>query len=203
MFQILTMSYGLKKIILFASGSGTNAEQIIKQVQSSGVAHVAALYCNVAGAGVIERAKRLQVPVRLFENNQLNDPEVVGQWLQEDAPDLIILAGFLRKIPEFIVSEFPRKIVNIHPALLPRFGGKGMYGMHVHRAVKESGALETGITIHYVNPAYDEGAIIFQAKTPLAESDTPEEIARKVQILEHEHYPRVVVELLKERNHGQ
>lgn len=191
------------KIILFASGSGTNAEQIIKQVQSGGVAHVAALYCNVAGAGVIERAKILKVPVRLFENNQLNDPEVVGQWLQEDAPDLIILAGFLRKIPEFIVSAFSGKIVNIHPALLPRFGGKGMYGMHVHRAVKESGALETGITIHYVNPAYDEGAIIFQAKTPVAESDTPEEIARKVQILEHEHYPRVVVELLKERNHGQ
>ena len=203
MFQILTMSYGLKKIILFASGSGTNAEKIMQQVQSSGVAHVAALYCNVAGAGVIERAKILKVPVRLFENNQLNDPEVVGQWLQEDAPDLIVLAGFLRKIPEFIVSEFPRKIVNIHPALLPRFGGKGMYGMHVHRAVKERSAIETGVTIHYVNPAYDEGAIIFQAKTPVSESDTPEEIARKVQILEHEHYPRVVVELLKEHDHGQ
>ena len=191
------------KIILFASGSGTNAEQIIKQVQSSGVAQVTALYCNVAGAGVIGRAEGLQVPVRLFENNLLNDPELVGQWLQKDAPDLIVLAGFLRKIPEFIVSAFAGKIVNIHPALLPKFGGKGMYGMHVHRAVKESGAIETGITIHYVNAAYDEGAIIFQAKTPVTESDTPQEIAHKVQILEHEHYPRVVVELLKERNHGQ
>jgi phosphoribosylglycinamide formyltransferase-1 len=191
------------KIILFASGSGTNAEQIIKQVQSSGVAQVTALYCNVAGAGVIGRAEGLQVPVRLFENNQLNNPELVGQWLQEDAPDLIILAGFLRKIPEFIVSAFAGKIVNIHPALLPRFGGKGMYGMHVHRAVKESGAIETGITIHYVNAAYDEGAVIFQAKTPVTESDTPEEIARKVQILEHEHYPRVVVELLNDMEHGQ
>jgi len=191
------------KIILFASGSGTNAEQIIQQVQSSGVAQVTALYCNVAGAGVIGRAEGLQVPVRLFENNQLNDPELVGQWLQEDAPDLIVLAGFLRKIPEFIVSVFTGKIVNIHPALLPKFGGKGMYGMRVHRAVKESGAIETGITIHYVNAAYDEGAIIFQAKTPVTESDTPQEIAHKVQILEHEHYPRVVVELLKERNHGQ
>ena len=191
------------KIILFASGSGTNAEQIIKQVQSSGVAQVTAIYCNMSGAGVIQRAEGLQVPLRLFENNQLNDPDLVGEWLKEDAPDLIVLAGFLRKIPEFIVSAFAGKIVNIHPALLPKFGGKGMYGMHVHRAVKESGAIETGITIHYVNPAYDEGAIIFQAKTPLDESDTPEEFARKVQILEHEHYPRVVVELLKEGNHGQ
>lgn len=191
------------KIILFASGSGTNAEQIIKQVQSSGVAQVTAVYCNVAGAGVIQRAEGLQVPLRLFENNQLNDPDQVGQWLKEDTPDLIVLAGFLRKIPEFIVSAFAGKIVNIHPALLPKFGGKGMYGMHVHRAVKESGAIETGITIHYVNAAYDEGATIFQAKTPVTESDTPQEIARKVQILEHEHYPRVVVELLNERNHGQ
>ncbi len=191
------------KIVLFASGSGTNAEKIMRQVQSSGVAHVAAVYCNVAGAGVIECAKDLKVPVRLFENAELNDPLVVGQWLKQDAPDLIVLAGFLRKIPEFIVSAFAGKIVNIHPALLPSFGGKGMYGMHVHRAVKESGAVETGISIHYVNQAYDEGAIIFQAKTPVAESDTPEDIARKVQILEHEHYPRVVAELLNEGNHGQ
>lgn len=191
------------KIILFASGSGTNAERIMQQVQNSGVAHVAAVYCNVVGAGVVARAERLGVPVRLFNNAQLNDPDLVGQWLQQDAPDLIVLAGFLRKIPEFIVSAFAGKIVNIHPALLPKFGGKGMYGMHVHRAVKDSGAEETGITIHYVNAAYDEGAVIFQAKTTVAESDTPQEIALKVQILEHEHYPRVVVELLKERDHGQ
>jgi phosphoribosylglycinamide formyltransferase-1 len=191
------------KIILFASGSGTNAERIMQQVQNSGVAHVAAVYCNVVGAGVVARAERLGVPVRLFNNAQLNDPDLMGQWLQQDAPDLIVLAGFLRKIPEFIVSAFAGKIVNIHPALLPKFGGKGMYGMHVHRAVKDSGAEETGITIHYVNAAYDEGAVIFQAKTTVAESDTPQEIALKVQILEHEHYPRVVVELLKERDHGQ
>ena len=191
------------KIILFASGSGTNAERIMQQVQNSGVAHVAAVYCNVVGAGVVARAEQLGVPVRIFENTELNDPELVGQWLQQDAPDLIVLAGFLRKIPEFIVSAFAGKIVNIHPALLPKFGGKGMYGMHVHRAVKDSGAEETGITIHYVNAAYDEGAVIFQAKTTVAASDTPQEIALKVQILEHEHYPRVVVELLKEGDHGQ
>lgn len=197
------MRHPQPKLVLFASGSGTNAEKIMQQVQSSGVAQVSAVYCNVAGAGVIERSERLMVPVRLFENAQLNDPEYVGQWLKQDAPDLIVLAGFLRKIPEFIVSAFTGKIVNIHPALLPRFGGKGMYGMHVHRAVKDSGVEQTGITIHYVNAAYDEGAVIFQAKTPVADSDSPEEIARKVQILEHEHYPRVVVELLNDMDHGQ
>lgn len=197
------MPNGPKKIIVFASGSGSNAEQIILQARTCAWANVRAVYCNNPEARVIQRAERLGVPVRLFENPQLDDPEFVLSWLLQDVPDLIVLAGFLRKIPEFIVGNFPRRIVNIHPALLPEFGGKGMYGMHVHRAVKERGALETGITIHYVNPAYDEGAIIFQAKTPLGESDTPEEIARKVQILEHEHYPRVVAELLKEHDHGQ
>ena len=196
------MSHGQKKIIIFASGSGTNAEKIMQRVQNSGVAQVNAVYCNNPAAGVIERAKRLKVPVRIFENTQLNDPKYVGQWLKQDAPDLIVLAGFLRKIPEFIVANFPRKMVNIHPALLPEFGGKGMYGMHVHRAVKESGVEETGITIHYVSPAYDEGTVVFQAKAPVDESDTLEDIARKVQILEHEHYPRVVVELLNDMYHG-
>ena len=196
------MSHGQKKIIVFASGSGTNAEKIIQQVRGSGAAQVSAVYCNNPAAGVIERAERLLVPVRVFENAQLNDPEIVGQWLQQDAPELIVLAGFLRKIPEFIVANFPRRIVNIHPALLPEFGGKGMYGMHVHRAVKDSGKSETGITIHYVDAAYDKGSVIFQAKTPVAHSDTPEEIARKVQILEHEHYPRVIVALLNDMDHG-
>ena len=196
------MSHGQKKIIVFASGSGTNAEKIMQRVQSSGVAQVSAVYCNNPAAGVIERAERLKVPVRIFENTQLNDPEYVGQWLKQDAPDLIVLAGFLRKIPEFIVANFPRRMVNIHPALLPEFGGKGMYGMNVHRAVKDSGVAETGITIHYVSPAYDEGAVIFQAKALVAESDTPEDIARKVQILEHEHYPRIIIELLNDMDHG-
>ena len=196
------MSHGQKKIIVFASGSGTNAEKIMQRMQSSGVAQISAVYCNNSAAGVIERAERLKVPVRIFENTQLNDPEYVGQWLKQDAPDLIVLAGFLRKIPEFIVANFPRRMVNIHPALLPEFGGKGMYGMNVHRAVKDSGVAETGITIHYVSPAYDEGAVIFQTKALVAESDTPEDIARKVQILEHEHYPRVIIELLKDMDHG-
>lgn len=197
------MPNGPKKIIVFASGSGSNAEQIILQARTCAWANVRAVYCNNPEARVIQRAERLGVPVRLFENPQLDDPEFVLSWLLQDVPDLIVLAGFLRKIPEFIVGNFPRRIVNIHPALLPEFGGKGMYGMHVHRAVKESGAQKTGITIHYVNAAYDEGAIIFQADTRVTSTDQPVDIARKVQELEHEHFAPVVLNLLKPDTHGQ
>ncbi len=191
------------KIVLFASGNGTNAEKIIKHVQETDTANVVALYCNVSGANVIERAKRLNITVRLFENTHLHAPEMVAQWLTKDAPDLIVLAGFLQKIPEFIVAAFPRQIINIHPSLLPKFGGKGMYGMHVHRAVKAQRVKETGITIHYVNKSYDQGAIIFQAKTQVTESDTTEDIALKIQVLEHTHYPRLVVKILNKLRHGQ
>jgi len=163
---------------------------------------VSAVYCNNPEAGVIQRAERMGVAVRLFQNSDLNNPEHVLAWLIQDAPDLIVLAGFLRKIPEFIVEAFPRRMVNIHPALLPEFGGKGMYGMHVHRAVKASGAQKTGITIHYVNAAYDEGAVIFQAETYVTATDQPEDIARKVQVLEHEHFATVVLNLLNPETHG-
>jgi len=196
------MSHGQKKIIVFASGSGTNAKQIITQSKSVAWARVSAVYCNNPEAGVIQRAERMGVAVRLFQNSDLNNPEHVLAWLIQDAPDLIVLAGFLRKIPEFIVEAFPRRMVNIHPALLPEFGGKGMYGMHVHRAVKASGAQKTGITIHYVNAAYDEGAVIFQAETHVTATDQPEDIARKVQVLEHEHFATVVLNLLNPETHG-
>jgi phosphoribosylglycinamide formyltransferase-1 len=197
------MPKGPKKIVVFASGSGSNAEQIILKAQDYRWAQVIAIYCNNPNAGVIQRAERLGVPVLLFENPQLNDPEFVLAWLLQEAPDLIVLAGFLRKIPEFIVEAFPRSIVNIHPALLPEFGGKGMYGMHVHRAVKESGAQKTGITIHYVNAAYDEGDIVFQTETAVVSHDEPEDIARKVQELEHEHFAPMVLNLLKPASDGQ
>jgi len=196
------MSHGQKKIIVFASGSGTNAKQIITQSKSVAWARVSAVYCNNPEAGVIQRAERMGVAVRLFQNSDLNNPEHVLAWLIQDAPDLIVLAGFLRKIPEFIVEAFPRRMVNIHPALLPEFGGKGMYGMHVHRAVKASGAQKTGITLHYVNAAYDEGAVIFQAETHVTATDQPEDIARKVQVLEHEHFATVVLNLLNPETHG-
>ena len=196
------MSHGQKKIIVFASGSGTNAEQIITRAKSVAWAQVSAVYCNNTQAGVIQRAERMGVAIRLFQNSDLNDPERVLAWLMHDAPDLIVLAGFLRKIPEFIVEAFPRRMVNIHPALLPEFGGKGMYGMHVHRAVKASGAQKTGITIHYVNAAYDKGAVIFQAETPVTRTDQPEDIAQKVQMLAHEHFATVVLNLLNPESHG-
>jgi phosphoribosylglycinamide formyltransferase-1 len=197
------MPKGPKKIVVFASGSGSNAEQIMTQAKSVTWAEVSAIYCNNPEAGVLQRAERMGVPVRLFGNGQLNDPDFVLSWLLQDAPDLIVLAGFLRKIPEFIVGNFPHRIVNIHPALLPEFGGKGMYGLHVHRAVKASGVQKTGITIHYVNAAYDEGAIIFQADTPVTSTDQPEDIARKVQGLEHKHFATVVLNLLNPMTHGQ
>ena len=197
------MPKGPKKIVVFASGSGSNAEQIMTQAKSVTWAEVSAIYCNNPEAGVLQRAERMGVPVRLFGNGQLNDPDFVLSWLLQDAPDLIVLAGFLRKIPEFIVEAFPRSMVNIHPALLPDFGGKGMYGMHVHRAVKESGAHKTGITIHYVDAAYDEGDIVFQAEAAVVSDDQPEDIARKVQELEHEHFAPVVLNLLKPDTHGQ
>ncbi len=197
------MPNGPKKIIVFASGSGSNAEQIILQARACAWVKVSAVYCNNPEAGVIQRAERLGVPVRLFENPQLSDPKFVLAWLEQDAPDLIVLAGFLRKIPEFIVEAFPQRIVNIHPALLPDFGGQGMYGMHVHKAVKASGAQKTGITVHYVSAAYDEGGIIFQAETAVASNDQPEDIARKVQMLEHEYFAPVVLNLLKPETDGQ
>lgn len=203
MSESIHMPKGPKKIVVFASGSGSNAEQIMTQAKSVTWAEVSAIYCNNPEAGVLQRAERMGVPVRLFGNGQLNDPDFVLSWLLQDAPDLIVLAGFLRKIPEFILGNFPHRIVNIHPALLPEFGGKGMYGLHVHRAVKASGAQKTGITIHYVNAAYDEGAIIFQADTPVTSTDQPEDIARKVQGLEHKHFATVVLNLLNPGTHGQ
>lgn len=203
MSESIHMPKGPKKIVVFASGSGSNAEQIMTQAKSVTWAEVSAIYCNNPEAGVLQRAERMGVPVRLFGNGQLNDPDFVLSWLLQDAPDLIVLAGFLRKIPEFIVGNFPHRIVNIHPALLPEFGGKGMYGLHVHRAVKASGVQKTGITIHYVNAAYDEGAIIFQADTPVTSTDQPEDIARKVQGLEHKHFATVVLNLLNPMTHGQ
>ena len=202
MSESIHMPKGPKKIVVFASGSGSNAEQIMTQAKSVTWAEVSAIYCNNPEAGVLQRAERMGVPVRLFGNGQLNDPDFVLSWLLQDAPDLIVLAGFLRKIPEFIVGNFPRRIVNIHPALLPEFGGKGMYGMHVHKAVKESGAQKTGITIHYVNAAYDEGAVIFQEETPVTPTDQPEDIAQKVQMLEHKHFATVVLNLLNPETHG-
>jgi phosphoribosylglycinamide formyltransferase-1 len=151
--------------------------------------------CNNEHAKVFERCKRLETKCLHFNKHDFSISDTVLNILKNEA-DFIVLAGFLWRIPQKIVTAFPNKIINIHPALLPKYGGKGMYGIHVHKAVKENNEDETGITIHYVNENYDEGAIIFQAKTELNTQDTPETIAEKIHILEQGHFPRVIEEVI-------
>lgn len=207
----------MKRIAIFASGSGSNAEKIAEYFSDSTDIEITLILSNNPKAGVIERARRgfdrhgfarrgfapqgvgqrLHVPVLLFDRTTFYDTDRVTQLLQQQSVDLIVLAGFMWLMPGSLVRAFPDKIINIHPALLPKFGGKGMYGHYVHEAVVAAGETESGITIHYVNERYDEGQIIFQASCPVSSVDTPEDVARKVQSLEHEHYPRVVAELLE------
>ncbi|WP_369048800.1 phosphoribosylglycinamide formyltransferase [Tenacibaculum sp. UWU-22] len=185
----------MKRLVIFASGSGTNAENIIQYFQTTKTAAVTHVLSNNEHAKVFERCERLQVPATLFDKKSLTVEDTVLQFLKQEA-DYIILAGFLWKIPSRIVAAFPNKIINIHPALLPKYGGKGMYGMHVHKAVKENNERETGITIHYVNEQYDEGAIIFQAKTEVSAEDTPEDIADKVHKLEYTFFPKIIEDVI-------
>lgn len=186
------------KIVIFASGSGTNAENIIRYFQATKSASVEAVFTNNADAQVIQRAEKYQVPSLVFTKNDLETGKVL-QEINAIQPDLIVLAGFLLKFPESIVAEYPDKIINIHPALLPKYGGKGMYGMHVHRAVVENKESKTGITIHYVNENYDEGNIIFQKEVTVLISDTPEVVAAKIHELEQDHFPAVIEKLLTNR----
>jgi phosphoribosylglycinamide formyltransferase-1 len=186
------------KIVIFASGSGTNAENIIRYFQATKSASVEAVFTNKADARVIQRAEKYQVPSLVFTKNDLETGKVL-QEINTIQPDLIVLAGFLLKFPESIVAEYPDKIINIHPALLPKYGGKGMYGMHVHRAVVENKESKTGITIHYVNENYDEGNIIFQKEVTVLISDTPEVVAAKIHELEQDHFPAVIEKLLTNR----
>ncbi|MEZ0180879.1 MULTISPECIES: phosphoribosylglycinamide formyltransferase [Flavobacterium] len=189
----------MKKIIVFASGSGTNAENIIKHFANTEIAKVVSVFTNNASAKVIERAKNHQIPVEIFSKNELLERNVL-QKIQKIDPDLIILAGFLLKFPENIIEHYPNKIINIHPALLPNYGGKGMYGMHIHRAIVNNKEKETGISIHYVNENYDEGAIIFQANVALTEEDTPETVAEKIHELEQKHFPEIIQTILEDSN---
>jgi len=186
----------MKRIIILASGSGSNAENIIAYFREHQQIEVSAVLTNKSAAPVIERCKRLKVPVLYFNKAAFSDSKVILDFLLSQKPDLIVLAGFLWKIPKQLVAAFPNKIVNIHPALLPKYGGKGMYGNKVHEAVKENNETETGITIHFVNEHYDEGAIIHQAKTQITSKDTTEKIAEKVHALEYEHFPKVIEKLL-------
>ena len=183
------------RIAIFVSGSGTNCENIIKHFSDSEKYHMALVVSNRADAYALERAKRLGVPSAVVPKAELNKPEVILPLLQEYAIDFIVLAGFLPMVPDFLIDAFPRRIVNIHPALLPKHGGKGMWGHHVHEAVKAAGDTETGITIHYVTPVCDGGEIIAQFSTPVAPDDTPDSIAEKVHLLEMAHFPDVLEEL--------
>jgi len=186
----------MKRIVIFASGSGSNAENIISFFREKPHCKVVALLTNKKSAGVLERCDRLQVPGFYFNKPAFTNSDAVIKFLQGLNADLIVLAGFLWKIPSNLINAFPNKIINIHPALLPKYGGKGMYGDKVHKAVKDNKETETGITIHYVNENYDEGAIIFQAKTVVESTDDAKGIAKKVHQLEYEHYPKVIEKLL-------
>ncbi|MEY4962974.1 MAG: hypothetical protein RLZZ323_293 [Bacteroidota bacterium] len=185
----------MKKIVVFASGSGTNAENIIRHFKSTGIASVVAVFTNKAEAQVIQRAEKYHVPTQVFSKNDLETGKVL-QKINAIQPDLIVLAGFLLKFPESIVIAYPDKIINIHPALLPKYGGKGMYGMHVHQAVVENKEPKTGITIHYVNENYDEGNVIFQKEVAVLVTDTLEVVAAKIHQLEQDHFPAVIEKLL-------
>ncbi|WPR73219.1 phosphoribosylglycinamide formyltransferase [Flavobacterium sp. NG2] len=187
----------MKKIVIFASGSGSNAENIIKYFTSGDKVTVVGVFTNNPNAGVIERVKKYGIKTEIFSKSQLFENEFLHK-INSIQPDLIVLAGFLLKFPETIIADYPNKVINVHPALLPKYGGKGMYGMHVHNAVVQNKESETGITIHYVNENYDEGAIIFQKSFELSGSETPEDVANKIHELEHKHFPEVIEKLLVE-----
>ena len=187
-----------KKIAIFASGSGTNAENIIHYFQAKqGETQVVLVVCNRQQAKVFDRAKQLDVSCIYMNKDAWVTGEEVMRLLHEREIDFIVLAGFLARVPDIILQAYPRRIVNIHPSLLPKFGGKGMYGDRVHRAVLEAGEHESGITIQYVNEHYDEGDIIAQYRCPVLPEDTPEELAKRVHALEYEFYPQVVERLIK------
>lgn len=188
-----------KKIILFASGSGSNVENIANYFKLRKDVTICCVLTNKSDAKVIERCNRLGINALFFNRQAFSKSNFILDMLRSLEPDLIVLAGFLWKIPEAITNAFPNKIINIHPALLPKYGGKGMYGMHVHNAVKEAKEAETGITIHFVNAHYDEGAIIQQVKTVVNPKDSLEDIASKVHLLEYEFFPKVIDELLSKQ----
>lgn len=183
------------RIIIFASGSGTNTENIIRYFKDNSKVEIRAVLSNKKEAKVLERANKYNIRTKSFSRNDFYETENILEYLKAEA-DLIVLAGFLWKVPEKIIDEFPNKIINIHPALLPNYGGKGMYGMNVHRAVVSNKESETGITIHFVNKNYDEGAVIFQIKVALTNEDTPESVAGKIHILEQDNFPRVIEEVI-------
>lgn len=187
------------KIAIFASGSGSNMQKIAEYLRDNtdtGI-EVACVISDQADAFVLERAKSFGIPAHYLMRSQISSPTYLLPLLSDYSVDAIILAGYLRLIPEFLLDAYPSHIVNIHPALLPKYGGKGMHGMNVHRAVKAAGERESGITIHVIDKEYDKGTTLFQAKTPLEPTDTPEEIQKKIMVLEHRYFAPTIVGWLR------
>ena len=183
-------------IAIFVSGSGTNCENLIKYFADSERVNIALVVSNKSDAQALERAEKLGVPTAVTPKADLNDPNVMLPLLKRYDIGFIVLAGWLPLIPNFLIEAYPHKIINIHPALLPKYGGKGMWGHHVHEAVKAAGETETGMTIHWVTPVCDAGEIIAQYKVALSPDDTVEDIAEKEHQLEMAHFPKVVEEVI-------
>lgn len=184
------------KIAILASGNGTNAQRIAEYFADSKNVEISLILSNKADAYVLQRAENLGIASGVFTGKELRDPSGVLKILQAADIDFIVLAGFLLLVPDFIVDAYPNKIVNIHPALLPKFGGKGFYGEKVHEAVIAAGEKQSGITIHYVNNNFDDGNIIFQALCPVDPTDTPETLANKIHALEHKYFPEIIDDIL-------
>ena len=184
------------KVAIFASGAGSNARAIINYFKNAAAVKVALIVSNKPGAGVLKIAEKENIPVLIIEKEKFFRGNAYTDELKEKGIDFIVLAGFLWKVPVSLIKAYPHKIVNIHPALLPKYGGKGMYGAHVHEAVIANKEKESGISIHYVDELYDHGSVIFQAKCEVSENDTPQSLAAKIHVLEHQHYPVTIKNLL-------
>ena len=181
----------MPKIAIFASGSGTNAENLIRSFAQTDIS-IIGVFTNNAKAGVVERAQNLNVPVTVFGKPDFYDTHYIYDILQKESVEYIVLAGFLWFIPQILTDTYKDRIINIHPSLLPKYGGRGMFGIHVHEAIIANGEKESGITIHLVNEVFDSGKTLFQATCPVLPTDTPEDLAARVHALEYEYFPKIV-----------
>lgn len=187
----------MTNIAIFVSGTGSNCENIIRYFSGNSDIKTALVLSNKAEAFALTRAKQFGIPTEVMTKNEFNDGKSLPDMMDRYAIDFIVLAGFLLMVPPFLIERYPRHIINIHPALLPKYGGKGMYGHHIHEAVRANNETETGITIHYVSDVCDGGEIIFQASTPVSPKDTPDDIAANVQRLEQQHFPKIIEDTIK------
>jgi len=187
----------VKRLAIFASGNGSNAQRIVEYFSGNKRVEINLILTNNSSAGVLERAAKLSVESAVFNKNEFVENGKVDNLLRDYKIDFVVLAGFLWLIPSFLIKNYPGRIVNIHPALLPKYGGKGMYGSRVHESVIANGEKQSGISIHYVNQKYDEGQIIFQATVDIEEGETVKSLAEKIHDLEYEHFPKIIEKVLK------